>query len=302
MIPALENTFRVGGAGAGAEKQAAAAATGEAPPPHPRRYLPEPMAADASKPNEERFESAGPEEAQRQGVSYGLQTMKKKEAKTEAAAEGEEKAAAGAGATAPAAAFDPLAGLSVTSREWEAARYKQDLASLPEEGREEDYERVPVASFARALLRGMGWKEEEDEEEAAKKAGSASAVTRDGRRIDVGVVEFLPRPAGLGLGASLGPSAAAAAAPKKKDRRWETPASSSLPSSSAAAAAAAAAANPPRGTTMVDASGRVRHSRRLGEELRPASEFGGAFAAILRPGARVIFSGGAHSGVSAVVV
>lgn len=52
---------------------------------------------------------------------------------------------------------------------------------------------------------------------------------------------------------------------------------------------------------MVDASGRVRHSRRLGEELRPASEFG-AFAAPLRPGTRVVVSGGAHSGVSAVVV
>ena len=54
---------------------------------------------------------------------------------------------------------------------------------------------------------------------------------------------------------------------------------------------------------MVDASGRVRHSRRLGEELRPASEFlGGAFAAPLRPGARVLVAGGAHAGVSAVVV
>ena len=242
--------------------------------------------------------SAGPEEAQREGVSYGLQTIEQRRA---ARGKGEEGAAAAAAANAAAAnaaaaaaaAPDPLAGLSVTSREWEAARYKQDLESLPEEGGEEAYDRMPVASFARALLRGMGWKEEE------QGGGEGAAVGRDGKRVEVGVVEFLPRPAGLGLGASLGPSAGPEAPRKTRDRRWETH-SGPLSSSSSAPSLAAAAAPPPRGATMVDASGRVRHSRRLGEELRPASEFGAA--APLRPGAKVVVTGGAHSGVSASVV
>ena len=204
----------------------------------------------------------------------------------------------------------------MTSREWEAARYKQDLSALPDEGGEEAYERVPVEAFARALLRGMGWKGEEAEGAGGASEGGApaalGAVGRDGRRVDVGVVEFLPRPAGLGLGASLGPAgagggggggaAAAAGPPKRTDRRWAAHAGPLAPpaSGAAAAAAAAAAAPPPRGTTMVDASGRVRHSRRLGEELRPAAE--AHAAAPLRPGARVVVSGGAHAGVAAAVI
>jgi len=308
VIPALENTFKVGGGGGGVKKAAATTAEeggnekekgkeeGAKPP---QRYIPEAINAEASRTNEERFESAGPEEAQRKGVCYGLQEMKKKRSDGDDDKAKDEAAAATATATAAAAA-DPLAGLSVTSREWEAARYKQDLSRLPDEGGEEDYERVPVESFARALLRGMGWQEDGDKgdgegkNDAATATATATAVTRDGRKIDVGVVEFLPRPAGLGLGASLGPSSSAAAAPRKKDKRWE------LDSSAAANAANASSSLAPRGTTMVDASGRVRHNRRLGEELRPASEFGSA--SVLKPGTRVVVSGGPHSGVSASVV
>lgn len=239
--------------------------------------------------------SAGPEEAQRKGLIYGLQTMGGRTDKKEGGGGGGGEAG---GDKNDGKATDSLAGLSVTSREWEAARYKQDLSWLPEEGKEEDYERMPVESFARALLRGMGWKEDDEGGDKGGN-GTATAVTREGRKIDVGVVEFLPRPAGLGLGASLGPSVAAA---PKRDRRWETAAARPGGPPPAAAAAPPPPPPPPRGTTMVDASGRVRHSRRLGEELRPSSEFGAAAASLLRPGARVFVCGGAHSGVSASVI
>ncbi|EIW55089.1 uncharacterized protein TRAVEDRAFT_74053 [Trametes versicolor FP-101664 SS1] len=65
--------------------------------------------------------------------------------------------------------------------------YKQDVEELPESASLDDYERVPVAQFGAALLRGMGWKEGQ----AASKRGK-------------GLVEpWLPqsRPALLGIGA-----------------------------------------------------------------------------------------------------
>ena len=36
--------------------------------------------------------------------------------------------------------------------------FKQDVDELPNEASLADYERVPVAQFGAALLRGMGWK------------------------------------------------------------------------------------------------------------------------------------------------
>lgn len=65
--------------------------------------------------------------------------------------------------------------------------YRQDVDELPEPATLDDYERVPVAQFGAALLRGMGWKE-----------GTAAS------RKHKGLVEpWLPtsRPALLGIGA-----------------------------------------------------------------------------------------------------
>ncbi|KAJ8521191.1 hypothetical protein ONZ45_g2098 [Pleurotus djamor] len=65
--------------------------------------------------------------------------------------------------------------------------YKQDVVELPESATLNDYERVPVAQFGAALLRGMGWKE-------------GTAASKKGK----GPVEpYLPqaRPALLGIGA-----------------------------------------------------------------------------------------------------
>ncbi|KAI0826318.1 DExH-box splicing factor binding site-domain-containing protein [Irpex lacteus] len=65
--------------------------------------------------------------------------------------------------------------------------YRQDVEELPDLPTLDDYERVPVAQFGAALLRGMGWKE-------------GTAASRKGK----GPVEpWLPqaRPALLGIGA-----------------------------------------------------------------------------------------------------
>ncbi|KAL0562428.1 DNA primase large subunit Spp2, partial [Marasmius crinis-equi] len=69
----------------------------------------------------------------------------------------------------------------------EADAYKQDVDELPDSATLDDYNRVPVAQFGAALLRGMGWKE-------------GTAASRKGK----GVVEpYVPesRPALLGIGA-----------------------------------------------------------------------------------------------------
>lgn len=65
--------------------------------------------------------------------------------------------------------------------------FLQDVVELPESATLDDYERVPVADFGAALLRGMGWKE-------------GTAASRKGK----GPIEpWLPqaRPALLGIGA-----------------------------------------------------------------------------------------------------
>ncbi|KAJ7714346.1 DExH-box splicing factor binding site-domain-containing protein [Mycena maculata] len=70
----------------------------------------------------------------------------------------------------------------------EADAYKQDVDELPDVATLDDYNRVPVAQFGLALLRGMGWKE-----------GTAAS-----RKPGKGLVQpYLPesRPALLGIGA-----------------------------------------------------------------------------------------------------
>lgn len=69
----------------------------------------------------------------------------------------------------------------------EADALKQDVDELPESATLDDYDRVPVAQFGAALLRGMGWKE-------------GQAASRKGK----GPVQpYMPesRPALLGIGA-----------------------------------------------------------------------------------------------------
>ncbi|KAJ7039183.1 DExH-box splicing factor binding site-domain-containing protein [Mycena alexandri] len=70
----------------------------------------------------------------------------------------------------------------------EGDAYKQDVEELPDVATLDDYNRVPVAQFGLALLRGMGWKE------------GTAATRKPGKGM---VQPYLPeaRPALLGIGA-----------------------------------------------------------------------------------------------------
>eukprot|EP00884_Botryococcus_braunii_P013960 jgi/Botrbrau1/22565/Bobra.176_1s0001.1 len=95
---------------------------------NPNRYIPEAVeAVDRT----DKFELAGPEEAQKD-VAYGLQRRERPE-------------------KAP--------GPSVTSREWEDQRFKEDVEALPDEATLESYEAMPIEAFGEAMMRGMGWSE-----------------------------------------------------------------------------------------------------------------------------------------------
>ncbi|KAM0931743.1 hypothetical protein ACQ4PT_000054 [Festuca glaucescens] len=80
-------------------------------------------------------------------TSYGLIVRNK------AAAESAD--AAGELVTCPVAADGP----SAASGDLMLRRYKEDMAVLPDQPDEEEYEEVPVEGFGAALLAGYGWKE-----------------------------------------------------------------------------------------------------------------------------------------------
>ncbi len=75
----------------------------------------------------------------------------------------------------------------------EREKFVKDLESRPADVEQEAYEGMPVEEFGKALLRGMGWKEGE-------------GIGRS-NKIDAPVIQYVPRPERLGLGA----------APKKVD-------------------------------------------------------------------------------------
>jgi hypothetical protein len=82
----------------------------------------------------------------------------------------------------------PMSGSTLRSfAEREQAAYHRDVEALPETPGLDDYERIPIAQFGAALLRGMGWKE-----------GQAASRKRTGP-----VEPYLPqqRPSLLGIGA-----------------------------------------------------------------------------------------------------
>merc|ERR1712166_531019 len=83
----------------------------------------------------------------------------------------------------------------------ETEKYKADMAWRPDEPTLADYERVKVEDIGAGMLRGMGWA-------PGKPVGKEGAFARI-----VEPVEFLKRPSGLGLGASM-----TAPEPKKKKK------------------------------------------------------------------------------------
>ncbi|KAK9845269.1 hypothetical protein WJX81_001675 [Elliptochloris bilobata] len=173
VIPRLENTFRVSSS-AGSRKF------------DPSRFLPEHM-DDALGADADRFELAAPEAAVE--VTYGLQMR----AAPRNGDTGAGLSGAGGGSV-PAAAL----GRFQNTREWEAAKLRDDVTRLPDVASLDAYEAMPVEAFGEAMMRGMGWQE-------------GKGVGRNPDKV-VEAVEFVARPPQLGLGAT--PSLA----PKKEKR------------------------------------------------------------------------------------
>jgi len=73
----------------------------------------------------------------------------------------------------------------------ETEKYKADMEWRPDAPTTEDYERVKIEDIGTGMLRGMGW-------EPGAPVGKAGKFARV-----VEPVEFLKRPSGLGLGASM---------------------------------------------------------------------------------------------------
>ncbi|KXS15105.1 hypothetical protein M427DRAFT_70193 [Gonapodya prolifera JEL478] len=70
----------------------------------------------------------------------------------------------------------------------EEEKYRHDVSLRPDEPKLEDYDGVPVELFGSALLRGMGWKE-------------GQAIGKNKKNALIRPIEYVPRPALLGLGA-----------------------------------------------------------------------------------------------------
>jgi G patch domain/KOW motif-containing protein len=70
----------------------------------------------------------------------------------------------------------------------EREKFQKDLESRPEDVEQTAYEEMPVEEFGKALLRGMGWKEGEG-------IGKSN-------KVDAPVIQYIPRPERLGLGAA----------------------------------------------------------------------------------------------------
>ncbi|ORX47256.1 hypothetical protein BCR36DRAFT_405341 [Piromyces finnis] len=76
----------------------------------------------------------------------------------------------------------------------ETEKFRYDIQFRPEESTLEDYERIPIEEFGAAMLRGMGWEK-----------GKAVGRNRGNKDAMVEPIEFIPRPALLGLGAQPKP-------------------------------------------------------------------------------------------------
>lgn len=137
--------------------------------------------------------------------------------------------------------------------------FKLDVLQRPDESSLTEYENTPVDQFGAAMLRGMGWSD-----------GEAIGGVNKGL---IQPIEFIPRPAGLGLGAQrdadIMPS-------HRKKQRQPKPGEKPLPEL-------------PQGP-MVDSTGRVRHMRGLDEKLERVEKL-----VVIRD-AYVVFNGGPHEG------
>jgi len=138
-------------------------------------------------------------------------------------------------------------------------KFRHDLGMRPEESTLDDYERVPVEEFGKALLRGMGWK-----------PGGKIGVGVNAKHVEA--KQFLRRGYRQGLGAD---DTIVALKNAKKEKRFIRPGEK-------------------RGIRMPqkvaqDAQGRRRHYQVIGEKLIKPVELG--------PQALVEFIDGPHKGL-----
>eukprot|EP00056_Hartaetosiga_gracilis_P016872 m.6047 g.6047 ORF g.6047 m.6047 type:complete len:525 (+) comp4837_c0_seq1:86-1660(+) len=147
----------------------------------------------------------------------------------------------------------------------EDERFQQDLAERPDEADMQTYEDVPVEEFGAALLRGMGWKK-----------GEAIGGTFKGLAEPV---EYVPRMNRLGLGAKrdleIKPDL------KHRQKRYIKPGETREKKS--------------HGVAKVGADGKVRHIKKLSEEVRDEE------VATMKRGAYVLINRGPHRGHAAKV-
>ncbi|KAL5516163.1 hypothetical protein EMCRGX_G001436, partial [Ephydatia muelleri] len=108
-----------------------------------------------------------------------------------------------------------------------------DVDLRPDQSTADDYDAMPIEKFGEAVLRGMGWTK-----------GEAIGKTNKGLTEPI---EFISRPRGLGLGATP------KAAEEKKKKRIRKPGEEERKVSH----------------PYVDKDGRVKHVKKLGEELPP---------------------------------
>ena len=137
-------------------------------------------------------------------------------------------------------------------------KFKTDVALRPEACTAEDYEKTPIEQFGSAMLRGMGWVE-----------GEAIGGINKGLAEPI---EFVPRPRGLGLGATrnllIKPDK------RQRQRQYIKPGESREE---------AAMVSSKRG-----ADGKVRHIKGVSETLVEAEDLR------LKRGAYVLIQTGAH--------
>ncbi|GBF88414.1 hypothetical protein Rsub_01126 [Raphidocelis subcapitata] len=266
VIAAVANTYRAGvGRGGGA------AGRGSFVP----SFVP-PSSEDAlASTNEERFVTAPKDDgAQAAAKKYGLQRMGA--AADEQQGQGQEQEQGqgqgdeqqqeqerqrdgGRGRNGAAAA--PAAALPARGRGGDRDALMADLEELPEEMAPEDYEVTPVDEFAKALLRGMGWRDGEG-------VGRSKAA--------VEVKQIVPRPERLGLGAD--PAALPEHLKKPRVVRMGDKPKQDL-------------------VAPLGPDGRRRHRVGLDEALVPREEtLPGP-----RPGKEMRIAGGRHAGLGCVV-
>jgi len=123
--------------------------------------------------------------------------------------------------------------------------YAFDVSVRPEQSTLDDYEDIPISSFGTAMLRGMGWSE-------GKPIGSTNKGLAE-------PIEYIPRHKGLGLGADKRPDQGKVRKRKMGEDK-----------------------NKKNHGPIVEKDGKVRHVRRLGEQVqeKPEGFFIGAYVQI----------------------